>query len=128
MLSDHPSVVPALLKTVASSEGDSRHLALLALNNLSIPLDNKKALAGKVVLDELLPTLLGVIESDANEAYVIPLHRLSSSPSSPPPPLSLFISSSSSFASSSFRSHPLLFLFFLLLLLFFFFFPATSRP
>jgi hypothetical protein len=70
MVKSHYSVVPALLKVVSTSTGDCRHLALLSLNNLSIPLENKKALTADDELEKLLPVMLDVMKSDSTEAYL----------------------------------------------------------
>jgi len=70
MVKSHYSVVPALLKVVSTSTGDCRHLALLSLNNLSIPLENKKSLTADGELEKLLPVMLDVMKSDSTEAYL----------------------------------------------------------
>lgn len=70
MLKEHYGVVAALLGIIKASPGDCRHLALLSLNNLSIPLENKKLLSEDIDATPLLPVLMDVIKTDATESYL----------------------------------------------------------
>jgi hypothetical protein len=70
MLEGHFEVVPKLISVISSNTGDCRHLSLLSLNNLSIPLENKKLMTEVECLGIMLPALMNVIASDASESYL----------------------------------------------------------
>lgn len=64
------SLVSNIVKCLEISTGDARHLALLALNNLSIPSDNKKTFVQDGHREEILTCLVEVIAKDSAEAYL----------------------------------------------------------
>lgn len=63
-------IVSNIIECLKVSEGDARHLALLALNNLSIPSDNKRAFIADGHREEVLSCLVDVIKNDPAESYL----------------------------------------------------------
>jgi len=64
-------IVEALCECLLASSGDARHLALLSLNNLSIPSDNKKTIMNNessraIIIDALVT----IIQTDPAESYL----------------------------------------------------------
>jgi hypothetical protein len=63
-------VLTPLSKCLTQESGDGRHLACLALNNLSIPTENKRVMALGPAAKEVIGGLCKVIAEDKQESYL----------------------------------------------------------
>jgi hypothetical protein len=63
-------VLTPLAKCLTQESGDGRHLACLALNNLSIPTENKRVMALGPASKEVIGGLCRVIAEDKQESYL----------------------------------------------------------
>lgn len=63
-------VLTPLAKCLTQESGDGRHLACLALNNLSIPTENKRVMALGPASKEVIGGLCKVIAEDKQESYL----------------------------------------------------------
>jgi len=63
-------VLTPLAKCLTQESGDGRHLACLALNNLSIPTENKRVMALGPAAKEVIGGLCKVIAEDKQESYL----------------------------------------------------------
>ena len=63
-------VLRPLAKCLTQESGDGRHLACLALNNLSIPTENKRVMALGPASKEVIGGLCKVIAEDKQESYL----------------------------------------------------------
>ena len=63
-------VLSPLAKCLTQESGDGRHLACLALNNLSIPTENKRVMALGPASKEVIGGLCKVIAEDKQESYL----------------------------------------------------------
>ena len=63
-------IVENLCECMLMQEGDARHLALLAINNLSIPSENKRAFIAENHSTAVISALLNIIDNDPSEAYL----------------------------------------------------------
>ncbi|GMI26735.1 hypothetical protein TrCOL_g4226 [Triparma columacea] len=63
-------IVSNIIECIRMSEGDPRHLALLTLNNLSIPSENKRAFIEEERKDEVMGILVHIIKDDPAESYL----------------------------------------------------------
>jgi len=63
-------VLTPLAQCLTQESGDGRHLACLALNNLSIPTENKRVMALGPASDEVIGGLCKVIAEDKQESYL----------------------------------------------------------
>jgi len=63
-------VLTPLAKCLTQESGDGRHLACLALNNLSIPTENKRVMALGPAAKEVIGGLCKVIKEDKQESYL----------------------------------------------------------
>jgi hypothetical protein len=64
------NVLTPLAKCLTQESGDGRHLACLALNNLSIPTENKRVMALGPCSQEVIGGLCKVIAEDKQESYL----------------------------------------------------------
>merc|ERR1719410_2634684 len=62
--------IPDLIKQMTEESGDGRHLACLALNNLSIPTENKRVMALGPASKDVIGGLCKVIAEDKQESYL----------------------------------------------------------
>merc|ERR1712161_133857 len=62
-------VLTPLAQCLTQESGDGRHLACLALNNLSIPTENKRVMALGPASKEVIGGLCKVIAEDKQESY-----------------------------------------------------------
>jgi len=63
-------VLTPLARCLTQESGDGRHLACLALNNLSIPTENKRVMALGPASKEVIGGLCKVIQEDKQESYL----------------------------------------------------------
>jgi len=63
-------VLTPLAKCLTQESGDGRHLACLALNNLSIPTENKRVMALGPASQDVIGGLCKVIAEDKQESYL----------------------------------------------------------
>jgi len=63
-------VLTPLAKCLTQESGDGRHLACLALNNLSIPTENKRVMALGPAAKDVIGGLCKVIAEDKQESYL----------------------------------------------------------
>merc|ERR1719354_694053 len=63
-------VLTPLAKCLTQESGDGRHLACLALNNLSIPTENKRVMALGPASKDVIGGLCKVIAEDKQESYL----------------------------------------------------------
>lgn len=63
-------VLTPLAQCLTQESGDGRHLACLALNNLSIPTENKRVMALGPASEEVIGGLCKVIAEDKQESYL----------------------------------------------------------
>jgi hypothetical protein len=63
-------VLTPLAKCLTQESGDGRHLACLALNNLSIPTENKRVMALGPASNDVIGGLTKVIAEDKQESYL----------------------------------------------------------
>jgi len=63
-------VLTPLAKCLTQDSGDGRHLACLALNNLSIPTENKRVMALGPASKDVIGGLCKVIKEDKQESYL----------------------------------------------------------
>jgi len=63
-------VLTLLAQCLTQESGDGRHLACLALNNLSIPTENKRVMALGPASEEVIGGLCKVIAEDKQESYL----------------------------------------------------------
>lgn len=63
-------VLTPLAKCLTQESGDGRHLACLALNNLSIPTENKRVMALGPAAKDVIGGLCRVIAEDKQESYL----------------------------------------------------------
>jgi len=63
-------VLTPLARCLTQESGDGRHLACLALNNLSIPTENKRVMALGPCSKEVIGGLCKVIQEDKQESYL----------------------------------------------------------
>ena len=63
-------IISNIIGCLKLSDGDARHLALLALNNLSIPSDNKRVFIEGSHREEVLGCLVSIIKNDPAESYL----------------------------------------------------------
>jgi len=63
-------VLTPLAKCLQQESGDGRHLACLALNNLSIPTENKRVMALGPASGDVIGGLCRVIQEDKQESYL----------------------------------------------------------
>merc|ERR1719162_2372075 len=63
-------VLTPLAQCLTQESGDGRHLACLALNNLSIPTENKRVMALGPASKDVIGGLCKVIAEDKQESYL----------------------------------------------------------
>jgi hypothetical protein len=63
-------VITPLIRVLNERVGNQRHVACLALNNLSIPLENKRVMALGSSSGQLISALCRVMEQEVQEAYL----------------------------------------------------------
>jgi hypothetical protein len=63
-------VLTPLAKCLTQESGDGRHLACLALNNLSIPTENKRVISLGPAANDVISGLCRVIAEDKQESYL----------------------------------------------------------
>jgi len=71
IIKTEPEIIESLCECLLASSGDARHLALLSLNNLSIPSDNKKLIMNNEhSRANIIDALVTIIKTDPAESYL----------------------------------------------------------